>query len=239
MDWHLIFDAHPVLQAALKIILAAVLGGLVGFEREAHGQAAGFRTYILVSLGCCLIMMVSLHMEAMFRHLGADTAVRLDPGRIASYALAGMGFLGAGAILTGKGSVRGLTTAAGMWMISAVGLAVGAGYYFPAILVTLVSLFILYVLRYLKHRVRRDVFNTLTLVTDDVGGQLGRIETVMERYAFTSIQYVSFDRSPKEGVITFKISLLSKEDLEWRELTQDLTKLPGLRRIALEEGVVP
>jgi putative Mg2+ transporter-C (MgtC) family protein len=100
LDWNLLFDISSIADAGLKIALAGLLGGLVGFEREAHGQAAGFRTYILVAMGCCLIMMVSLHMEALFAHTKADSVVRVDPGRIASYALAGMGFLGAGAITT-------------------------------------------------------------------------------------------------------------------------------------------
>ena len=103
MEWHILFDMDLIPEAILKIVLAGLLGGLVGFEREAHGQAAGFRTYILVALGSCLIMMVSINMETIYRHLGAQSTVRLDPGRIASYALAGMGFLGAGAIITGKG----------------------------------------------------------------------------------------------------------------------------------------
>jgi len=226
-------------EASLKIALAGLLGGVTGFEREEHGQAAGFRTYILISMGSCLIMMISLQMESMYRYLGAESAVRLDPGRIASYALAGMGFLGAGAIITGKGTVRGLTTAAGMWMITAVGLAVGCGYFIPAILVTVFSLFSLYVLRYTKRFFRRDVYNTLVLVSDDVGGQLRRIEEVIERYPFSNIQFVSFDRKIDQGMITFRISLMSKEDMEWRDLTNDLTGLPGLREIALEEAGVP
>ncbi|MBF0552352.1 MAG: MgtC/SapB family protein, partial [Deltaproteobacteria bacterium] len=119
-----------------KLLLATLLGGLIGFERETHGQAAGFRTYILVSLGCCLIMMTSLHLHDIFKHFDSNSSVRIDPGRIASYALAGMGFMGAGAIIVGKGTVKGLTTAAGMWMIAAVGLAVGSGYFVPAISVT-------------------------------------------------------------------------------------------------------
>ena len=123
----------------------------------------------------------------MYSHIGTESAIRLDPGRIASYALAGMGFLGAGAIITGKGSVRGLTTAAGMWMITGGGLAVGAGYFFPALLVTFISLFSLYVLKYTKTILKRDVYNTLTLITDDVGGQLERIEKVIGKYHFSKI----------------------------------------------------
>jgi putative Mg2+ transporter-C (MgtC) family protein len=239
LDWQVLFDISLVPEASLKIALAGLLGALVGFEREEHGQAAGFRTYILVSIGSCLIMMVSLHIETLYSHLGAESAVRIDPGRIASYALAGMGFLGAGAIITGKGTVKGLTTAAGMWMITAVGLAVGSGYFIPAILVTLLSLFSLYVLRYSKRFFRRDFYSTLLLVSDDVGGQLRRIEEVVEKYPFSSIQFVNFHRKLDQGVITFSISLMSKEDMEWRQLTRDLTELPGIREIALQEGRIP
>jgi putative Mg2+ transporter-C (MgtC) family protein len=236
MDLGLLFDASLFPEAIIKIGLAALLGALVGLERESHGQAAGFRTYILVAMGCCLMMMISLRMELMYRDLGAESAVRLDPGRIASYALAGMGFLGAGAIITGKDSVRGLTTAAGLWMITGVGLAVGCGYFVPAMLVTAFSLFSLYALRYTKPFFRKDVHNTLLVVSDDVGGQLDRIETIIAKYPFSTIQFVSFHRQIEQGLITFRISLLAKEDLEWRELTGELTSLPGLREIALDEG---
>jgi putative Mg2+ transporter-C (MgtC) family protein len=239
MDWEAFWDFRLLLEAACKIALAGVLGGIVGFERESHGQSAGFRTYILLAMSGSLIMMLSLHMEALFRQMGAESVVRLDPGRIASYALAGMGFLGAGAIITGKGSVRGLTTAAGMWMITVVGLAVGSGYYIPAMVVTLLCVFSLYVLRRIKGVFLRDIYTSLTLVSDDVGGQLDRIQKVMNRYPFSSIQFVGLDRDLSQGIITFRIDLMSKEDLEWRDLMAELTELPGLQRIGREEGKVP
>ena len=110
-----------------KLLLAAIVGGSIGFEREAHGQAAGFRTYIIVCVGSCLMMLLSLHIEELYRQLSDQSTVRLDPGRIASYAIASMGFLGAGAIIKGKGSVRGLTTAAGLWVVTGIGLSIGAG----------------------------------------------------------------------------------------------------------------
>jgi putative Mg2+ transporter-C (MgtC) family protein len=175
----------------------------------------------------------------LFRHVGAESALRVDPGRIASYALAGMGFLGAGAIITGKGSVRGLTTAAGMWMITAVGLAVGSGYYIPAIVVTLLCIFSLYVLRHVKGAFKRDIYTTLCMVCDDIGGQLDRILSVITKYPFSQIQFVGLNRDLIQGVITFQISLMSKENLEWRDLMQDLTELPGVRQISREEGKVP
>lgn len=238
LDGVIILDLSLVGEASLKLALAGALGGLVGLEREAHGQAAGFRTYILVAMGCCLIMMISLNMEEIFHHLGEESAVRLDPGRIASYAVAGMGFLGAGAIITGKGSIRGLTTAAGMWMITAVGLAVGCGYIIPAILVTLFSLFSLYVLRYIKPSFRRDEYGDLAIVSQDLVDQLDRIEETIRKYPLCTIQFISLHRRLDQRTITFRISLRSKEDLEWRELIDDLTKLPGVHEISREEGRV-
>jgi putative Mg2+ transporter-C (MgtC) family protein len=239
MDWGAFWDLRLLLEATCKIALAGVLGGIIGFERESHGQSAGFRTYILLAVTGCLIMMLSLHMEALFRQMGAESVVRVDPGRIASYALAGMGFLGAGAIITGKGSVRGLTTAAGMWMITVVGLAIGSGYYIPAMVVTLLCVFSLYVLRRIKGAFMRDIYTSLTLVSDDLGGQLDRIQKVIHRYPFSSIQFVGLERDLNQGIITFRIDLMSKEDLEWRDLMGELTELPGLQKIGREEGKVP
>lgn len=238
MDWQTFFDVSLIPEAILKFAIVICLGGLIGLEREAHGQDAGFRTFILLAVGSCLIMMVSLHIETMYRAYGAESSVRIDPGRIASYALAGMGFIGAGAIISGRGSVRGITTAAGMWMITAVGLAVGSGYFIPAILVTFLSLFILYVLRHTKPFFRRDMYATLILVSQDVGGQLDRIRGVIRKYRRTNIQFVSFHRRLDEEVISFRLSLRTKEDIEWPELMSELTELPGVREIALEEGRV-
>ena len=100
-----------------KLLLAAAVGGAIGFEREAHGQAAGFRTYLIVGVASCLMMLLSLHIEELYRALSVDkSVVRLDPGRIASYAIASMGFLGAGAIIKGKGSVRGLYPVLGRYL---------------------------------------------------------------------------------------------------------------------------
>jgi putative Mg2+ transporter-C (MgtC) family protein len=239
LDWQAFFDPNLINEAIVKIAMAGLLGGLVGIEREIHGQAAGVRTYILVAVGSCLIMMVSLNLESMYHAMDADSAVRIDPGRIASYALAGMGFLGAGAIISGRGSVRGLTTAAGMWMITAVGLAVGSGFFIPAIFTTFLCLVILFSMRYTKQFFRRDIYSVIRLVSDDVGGQLTRIERVMEKYPLTKVQYVSFRRMMDRRVIIFRISVMHKEDLEWRDITRELTKLPGVRRIALDEGKVP
>ena len=233
-----VFDINQFIEIVTKLLLTAVLSGVIGFERESHGQSAGFRTYILVGMAGCLMMMVSLYMVELHETSDYTSAVRLDPGRIASYTLAGMGFLGAGAIITGRGSVKGLTTAAGMWLITGVGLAVGCGYFLPAIIVTLFSLFSLYVLRHTKAYVKRDTYKMLTLVFDDRGGHLNLIHKTFDKYPFIKVEYIGFHRKLDHGTIDFKIKITVKEGLEWRQLTDELTELPGIKEISLEEGTI-
>src|SRR5262252_11255075 len=117
------------LQMAGRLCLAGLLGGLVGLEREVHSQPAGLRTHMIVALGSCLIMLVSIQMGAMNPGRG-------DPARIAAQVVAGVGFLGAGAIMRSGLSVRGLTTAACLWTVAAIGLAVGCGYWLAALVTT-------------------------------------------------------------------------------------------------------
>ena len=156
-------DIQIIFSCIGKLLLAAALGGAIGFERESHGQAAGFRTYLIVGIASCLMMMLSLHMEEHFRDLAVDkSVVRLDPGRIASYSIVSMGFLGAGAIIKGKGSVRGLTTAAGLWSVTGIGLSIGAGYFVPPIVTTVIILASLYLAYPIKALTHRRIFTVLS-----------------------------------------------------------------------------
>lgn len=118
-------------QIYIRILLSIVLGGIVGWERELHDKPAGLRTHILVSVSSALIMLLSIHTAEMYEGQG----YLFDPGRVAAGVLTGIGFLGAGTIIRQGSIIRGLTTAASIWMIAAVGLAIGAGYYVPALLV--------------------------------------------------------------------------------------------------------
>ncbi len=238
MDWLALFDTSELLEASVKLFVAALLGAMVGYEREAHGEAAGFRTFILVSVGSCLIMMVSIHLESLYRDFRMESAVRVDPGRIASYALAGMGFLGAGAIIMGRSTVRGLTTAAGLWLMTAIGLAVGSGYMIPAILATLLGVFVLFSLRRARQWFHRDVYSTIVLSFQDSKPRLNEVEAVVQKYPFTRITFVNFHRSLEKNTLIYRLNMISKEGLEWQELTQELARLPGLKEITLEEGRV-
>ncbi len=138
------------IDSAVRLAIAAGFGLLIGIEREIREHAAGLRTHILVCVGACLFTIVSAF---GFDAVGGDL-LRSDPTRVASNIVTGVGFLGAGAILREGLSVRGLTTAASLWMVAAIGMAVGVGMYFAsgfAVVITLVSL---WVLRPLRRRLR-------------------------------------------------------------------------------------
>ena len=221
-----------------KLVIAAGVGAAIGFEREAHGQSAGLRTFILISVGACLMMMLSLHMEELYRPLTDQSVVRLDPARIASYAIASMGFLGAGAIITGKGSVRGLTTAAGLWLATGLGLAIGAGYLIPALFAALISLVILYVLRHLKKLFARDLFTILTLKYHRVEDPLDHIRQIIKNHRCT-IQSINYKLEPPSNLMTYQLRLQSKDTIIFKHLVDSLSETEGLQEILLQEGEVP
>lgn len=230
--------ATELMTSAFKIILSGLLGGVIGAERESHGQAAGLRTFILVSMGGCLMMMVSLQIAEYYKDLGVESSVRVDPGRIASYALAGMGFLGAGAIITGKGSVRGLTTAAGMWLTTGIGLSVGAGFYFPAVVVAFVSLIVLYTLRHTKSFVKRDRYIHLEVKCEPFEDRLLELESTIQDVVDAKIQWRRYKVSEEGNFVRYSFQLLGKEDQEWYLLVKRLLKLRGVKEVVLKDSRV-
>ncbi len=126
-----------------KVLLAVLLSGIIGFEREMHGRSAGLRTHILVCLGAALIMIVG-------RHITLGTAH--DPGRVAAGVITGIGFLGAGEIIRTQGGVHGLTTAACLWLVAAIGVAVGSELYALSMLCTVLAVAVLFALSRLERR---------------------------------------------------------------------------------------
>jgi putative Mg2+ transporter-C (MgtC) family protein len=232
-------DVNEIIVIVGKLLLSAVLGGAIGFERESHGQAAGLRTNILVSVGACLMMMLSLHMEELFRHLDAYSAVRLDPGRIASYAIASMGFLGAGAIIKGKGSVRGLTTAAGLWLVTGVGLAIGAGYIIPAVVSTMISLLILFGFRCFKTVVSRDMYTLLFMEFNGLSNRLNEIRDIFAQFPEFSIQSINYSQDFVRRKTIYNLRILSKELKKWEDLLTSLSGLNELEIIKWNESDVP
>ena len=141
-------------EALLRLALAAVLGGLIGVERELREREAGLRTHLLVSVGSALFTIVSAYGFEEFLESG-EAVVRADPTRIAAQIVTGIGLPAAGAIIRQGFSVRGLTTAATLWVVAAVGLAAGAGYYSAAVITTALVLVALWPLRIAAYRMLR------------------------------------------------------------------------------------
>ncbi len=129
-------------QIIIRLTLTTILGGFIGLERQIHQRSAGLRTHILVSLGSCLIMLTSLYVFDIYIKI-----VALDPGRIAAGVITGIGFLGAGAIIREKERVIGLTTAASLWVVAGIGLAIGCGFYVAGIFTAVMALVVLFFLR--------------------------------------------------------------------------------------------
>src|SRR5690348_6173891 len=156
---HLAISAIPSLtgwDALLRLVIACGLGAAIGFEREIRDREAGIRTHLLVSLGSALFTIVSAYGFHAFLASG-DNIVRTDPSRIAAQIVTGIGFLGAGAIIREGMSIRGLTTAATLWVVAAIGMACGAGYYWPAAAGTALTIFALWPLRTLGYRVIEQI----------------------------------------------------------------------------------
>ena len=156
--------------ALLRIVVAALLGGVVGIERELRDHDAGFRTHMLVAIGSALFTIVSAYAFRDFL-TGGGAEVRADPTRIAAQIVTGIGFLGAGAIIRQGFSVRGLTTAATLWVVAAIGMAAGAGYYGGAVITTAVVLVSLWPLRIVARKgMSRFRSDTSTLVAQLAAG---------------------------------------------------------------------
>ncbi len=184
---HFLSAAIPVLNwqhELLRLSVAAGLGGAVGLERELREREAGLRTHLVVCVGSALFTLVSAYGFHDFLVNGGNV-VRADPTRIAAQIVSGIGFLGAGAIIRQGLSVRGLTTAATLWLVAAIGMACGAGYYDAAIIATGVALVTLGPLRILSYRVVRR-FRPQTerlLVEIPAGGSPAPLIEVIERHA--------------------------------------------------------
>jgi putative Mg2+ transporter-C (MgtC) family protein len=166
------------LEMLMRLGLALALGGLIGLERETSNRAAGLRTNILVCVGSALVMLLSMYGFADF---ASETNVQLDPARLAAQVISGIGFLGAGVILFNGFSVTGLTTAATLWVVAAIGLASGAGFYYSAIVTTFIVLFSLLILNKVEDKwLKAKTVHLIRIHVIDRPGILGEISGLLQ-----------------------------------------------------------
>jgi putative Mg2+ transporter-C (MgtC) family protein len=215
------------LEIIMRLLAAAVFGGIIGFERERLSWA-GLRTHMLVCVGAALFMIVSIEGFGDALH---HPQVSLDPSRVAAQVASGIGFLGAGAILMRRGVVRGLTTAATLWAVAALGLAIGGGLYGAAIAATLIMLFILLALkplerRYIERRGTRQV--RLRGPRDSL-----HYEDVAETLGGRAKRIRQFIVTPGEGAdhVEANIVLAGASAQDCAEIRDKLRALPGVAEI--------
>ncbi len=196
----LIIDNY--LYLVIRILVAGLLGALIGLERDIHGRSAGLRTHLLVSVGSALFMIMSEQIAIIAKNNGI---VNSDPARIAAQIVTGIGFLGAGTIIKEGLTIRGLTTAACLWVVAAIGMSSGAGNYFLAISTTLISLFALILLQKLEKIISKDAYRILTiLVSNDIN--TSSIIEIIKKLGF-SIQFFDIERNYDDDTTTMKLSL--------------------------------
>jgi putative Mg2+ transporter-C (MgtC) family protein len=215
-----------------KLLLAAFLGGMIGLEREIHGRPAGFRTHLLVSLGSCLFVLTSIHFYTLYGNFSGNQPVGVDPGRVAAQVVTGIGFLGAGAIIRERFSVRGLTTAACLWIAAAIGIACGVGLFGLSMTVTLISLASLLFLKKVEGVLKRDTYVYLRIWTEDLPQQLQKIEALLDD------RKVHFFHSSIEiNIVTAELHLVYQIKYSSRDLPSDhahaLSTLAGVKRVAM------
>ena len=215
-----------------RLAIAALLGGLIGLEREHHGRSAGFRTQMLVAIGAALAMLVSIEFAKVYGHHAG--AIRVDPARVAYGVMTGIGFLGAGAILRYGVGIRGLTTAASLWCTAAVGLAAGFGMIPIALIATGLVLFTLYVLRFVDRLIPVRQYRTLTvhLPAAAADANIDRVRELLHQ-RHVHIVSVEFTRDVEARLekITFHVSLLPRGRAESVLLIAD--DLPDLKHISV------
>jgi putative Mg2+ transporter-C (MgtC) family protein len=220
------------LEVILRLVLASFLGGIVGLEREVHGRPAGVRTYLLLSLGSALIMVMSEYLFLKYKTGVPGLSLSVDPGRIAAQAVTGIGFLGAGVIIRYKDSVRGLTTAACVWVVCAVGLAVGAGFYLYGSVVTGFTLLSLLALKLGERRLRKDWYREIEIVSADLPGQMQRFQDVIEQHQFEVVNF-GLKRDLEKQEMTASFLLRERTLRPGRQVLQEIFEMEGVRKVDL------
>lgn len=215
-----------------KLILSMILGIAVGLERKRKGQVAGVRTFALISMGACMAMLLSIYVPQ--EYLGLKNG---DPGRIAAQVVTGVGFLGGGAMIHMRGSVRGLTTAAGIWMVATIGMSVGVGMYLVAIVGTLLILVTLVSLEVWEHRRRiGQESKVISVKINKVGVDVDEYKRVLkanEVHISTFYMQSNYD----ENVTEFNFVVMYRKDVDLQSLFEKLREVAPTKSIRLASQV--
>lgn len=227
-----LFNWQWEIEMLLRLVLAVILSGIIGMEREALNKSAGFRTHILVGIGACLMMIISLSMP-FIRMPGNFAVVNCDPARIAAQVVSGIGFLGAGAIMSSGGKVRGLTTAASLWAVAGIGLCVGAGLYITSLGAAILTFATLSLFARVENRIQKNRIIRLEVYMIDEPCAVGK---VFEAFSALDVQ-VKDTALVEENTIghdLIKLDLLLKMpyNIDGERIKQDLEKIAEVYDVA-------
>ena len=216
-------ELTPEIDIVVRLLVTAVFAGIVGYERERAGRDAGLRTHVLVGVGSCLMMQTGLYMADLYRGLA------IDPTRIAAQVVSGVGFLGAGTIFRTRASVRGLTTAASLWAVTGIGLAIGCGFYLGGLTATGVTLLSLLGLKRVERGMRRDTYRALRIELENVDFEL---EVIREALATVDVDIRDF-RIKRTGACTLvELDLKMFSDQDQAAVVQQVQRLAGVQRVS-------
>ena len=217
-------------QIVLRLLVAAILGGLVGYERQRNNQPAGLRTHIILVVGATLAMTLSINLAMEFRPLVPNG----DPARLAAQVISGIGFLGVGAIIRYGANIKGLTTATSMWSMAVVGLVVGAGYYLVAAFTTSLLLITLILINFFEKRYIKPVITSqLTISAVDKRDMLDKMRKVIEKHA-TVGSGIRIHKDLYHKRVKFVMAFKMREGELIDEMLVDLTEIEGIRAINYE-----
>lgn len=214
----------------VKLLLAALAGGAVGLEREKHGRPAGLRTHLLVAVGACLMMVISEAFMVKYAAYDAESTVRLDPSRIAAQIVTGIGFLGAGVIIKEGISVRGLTTAASLWLVAGLGMAFGAGLFVAGGMAAVLALLSLIFLKKLEPVIKKDRYLDITVIAQNREGLQDELEQIFSENQMR-ISNIRSHLDLQLGEVTFDYVLTQHHKRMGRQLTAQVSRLAGVHKI--------
>jgi putative Mg2+ transporter-C (MgtC) family protein len=218
-------EVIPFTEMLMRLGLSVVLGGIIGAEREHNNQPAGLRTHMILVIGACLAMMLSINL---------GTAAGTDPARLAAQVVSGIGFLGAGAILRFGFNVKGLTTATTLWTMAIVGLAVGMGYYLISMIATAVIMIVLSVLDLIERRfVRANILRTLVLEVYDVKGIVKEIRQTVSQSSFQIVGF-SVQKNNEDKLLQIEIVARFNNADKLEVLIEQLSEFEGLKSVKIE-----
>jgi len=216
----------------LRLAFAIILGGVIGLEREIHGRPAGLRTHILVCVGATIIMISSKSQAELYFPVSENIRITIDPGRIVAGIMTGIGFLGAGAIIRIGDIVRGVTTAACIWFIAALGIVIGEGFFSLAIVSTASMLGLLMLLQRLEYRLPSNVYRAIQVIApihkaDTIESSC---KTILEKKNIR-IQDTSYSFSHEKERFEMTFYVRMKNQLQSGTIIRSLSAIPGITQI--------